>query len=686
MTALQDWVAVGAPSRVPGSPMTLVRHPAGALHLAISFREELRDHPMLHAGMQQVVSFSEDPGVPGIAPLVHWDRASATFIYPMTRGVLLSDIVHARRFHRGPHPPKAGLELLITAGQLLDPGAVRGATVGLVSHGALDPWRLVVHSHEAVSLLGYGLPAVDVMAWLDEETDLLPSAALRYFPPERIEDAAEDVRGDVYALALCASELIFGRPLLEGDAREVVDAILDGEIERRISAVHDGLDPAVRDLLISCVVRDPARRITSGEELVRRAHALWKVSEGPSLFELARPLMDTEGADPFADMAAEEDVKTEIMEARPTTTPGRAISSAYADDQITKPIRLTVDAPPTSIPAPRAPISQTPPPPPRPDAPANTLEEIQATGPLILEGVNHMVQQANVLAKRVVDAAHSGALHAEFVRRAQDAAERANRAAAAVEQAVELLQQDDDLAAARITLDLVQNAETQCAQALQEVTQQLKAVEQYAERDASRKKALSDAVRRAAEHGQVANDAAAQADELVTELESVHAAGGLSTQGCGVAIDQASASAELAHRHADEAMQHAEKSRGAERVELALRHAEAASRAERRAILSLEDTQVAAEHARRLEAQARAAAISDARGASTAARLALEEAKRALDRAEEFAKLAPERAADATRALTLVRKGVAASDVAATLTAQVAKGSGRTDQRGGCRG
>lgn len=639
MAALQDWVAVGAPSRAPGSPIQLVRNPTGVLHVALSFREELRDHPMLHDGMAEVSQFAQAPGVTGIAPLVQWERTTATFVYPMAHGVLLSDLVHARRFHRGPHPPRAALQLLFELGAILHEAGPRAASAGLTSHGAIDPWRIVLHGNASTTLIGYGLPAVDVMAWLDEETDRHPGAALRYFPPERVEDSSEDVRSDIYSVALCAAELLFGRPLLEGDARQVVDAILDGEVARRITAATD-IAPDVQRLLAACVAPRADDRIASGEQLAREAKALLDSCEGPTLHELAKPLADTGGPAPFDDFDADE-AKTEIIEPR------------------------------TDRPTPPRPAIAEPPVVEEADENAD-LPELRNEGDLIVKRAYEIAEQASGLAAQVADLATQAPLEVAFLRRAYDGAQRAQRAADSSAQAAALLAQDVDSAAARITLDLVRAAETQASQANQDVAKQLQAIEHHQEKESARAKALADTRRRAADHASAAAESAAQSDELVTDLEKAQLTGALSARGCAVAVDHASATAELAHAQAEDARHHAEQAENAASVELALRHAEAAARAEERARSHLDDTQRAAEHARRLEAQAKAAAISNARAASTAARLAYGQAERSLARAEELIAKFPEGASAAAASFEACRKGVRASDVAATLTAQVA--------------
>src|SRR5687768_1050481 len=148
---------------------------------------------MLGTGMDPIASFVKNPGVAGLAPLVAWDRARATFVYPAGDGVVL-----ARALEKRPGSVRAALELLQALGPVLDDAARAGRRTGLPGHGSLSPWRVLVHPSGKGTVVGHGLPPLEITTWLDDETDLPPGPGLRFFPPERLDDGDEDLRSDLY--------------------------------------------------------------------------------------------------------------------------------------------------------------------------------------------------------------------------------------------------------------------------------------------------------------------------------------------------------------------------------------------------------------------------------------------------------------------------------------------------------
>ncbi|HHO52375.1 MAG TPA: hypothetical protein ENK18_16265, partial [Deltaproteobacteria bacterium] len=659
-----------------------VQDGAGALHLELRFRRDLADHPMLNNGMAPIEAFVRRPGVEGIVPLVGWDRSQAAFVYPCGDAVLLASVLEDRAAYRLPAGVRAGLELLVGLGPLIDRACAGARAVGLPNHGALTPWRILIDPSRSLSLVGLGLPAVEVTTWLDEETDQPPGPALRFFPPERIEDREEDVRSDLYAVALCAAELMLGRPVIEGEPSEIVDAVLEGRIQERIEAAADALIPAgAKALLLRAAAHDPAQRFPSGAGLSRQAEDLLQGIEGASLFRLAESISFVGAEDTVVASSIEASLEAEITDAAPPrcgpsalppveSTPdpigslpsggedeSTDITAIHPDTGERERERLRLREPVPSVP-PVAPLPK-----------GATVEQIKEHGRQVAERSATLAESAVLLAERI--ASLTPAARPEATTRAVDqAADRSRRASESARRAADLLELDEDEDGATITLELVRNAEMQCERAWNEVATVLQEFERRAERIEAQARALADTVRRAAEHARVALEAAAQADELVTTLERARGQGALSTKGCGPALEQAIAAAEETHVHADAASAEATSAGRAPQVALALRHAEAAARAEEAALECLESARVASERGLRVEEEARQIAISDATSAASEARLALEEAQRAQARAEEAAELVG--APQVQQILERCVAGVASCEAAATLAKRAA--------------
>lgn len=673
MIAQQTWARVGAPSQAPGGLMVPVEDDTGTLHLELQFRPDLADHPMLNNGMAPIEAFVRRPGIEGIAPLVGWDRSQATFVYPCGGAVLLAHVLEDRAAYQVPAGVRAGLELLVELGPLIDRACAGAVAVGLPNHGALTPWRILIHPTRALSLVGLGLPSVEVTTWLDEETDQPPGPALRFFPPERIEDQEEDIRADLYAAALCAAELMLGRPVIDGDPVEIVDAILDGRVRARIEEAPSALIPAgAKALLLRATAHDPVQRFPSGRGLAEQAAALLQGIEGPSLFRLAESITFVPAEDTVVEPSVEEPTEVELplpptSELPPVEATPEPLGALPDDDEdestdvmaarAETPDRLRLREPMPTVPA-VAPLAE-----------GAGVEQIKEHGRRVAERSASLAQSARLLSERIASLTPSD--RPEITTRAVDqAADRARRASESARRAADLLELDEDVGGATITLELVRNAEMQCERAWNEVATVLHEFERRAERVEAQARALSDAVRRASEHARVAVDSAIQADELITELEQAERAGALATEGCAAAMEQAIAAAEETHTHADAARREAKAASSAPQVALALRHAEAAARAEQHALESLESARTAAARATRIEEEARQIAITSATSAAAEARLAQEEAQRALARAREAVELVE--GPNLQQTLERCVGGVEACEVAATLAQRCA--------------
>ncbi len=680
-----------------------------------TFRDDLVDHPMLRQGMEQVEDFITRPRVPGLAPLVNWDRTRSSFVYPIGSGALLSGLMGLDGHNQStPTTVRAALELLASLGRLLDSACQVARTAGLTCHGALNPWRIVVHPTQSLTVVGYGLPSVEVATWLDEETDKPPGPALRFFPPERIEDDNEDVRSDVYAAGVCAAEMILGQPLLTGRPTEVVDAILDGQAPRRLA---DAPIPAeVRALLIRAVARDPKERIGTGSLLAEQASALLPHhTEGQGLYDLARerslpspiPIDDAdeevtqtfstvdpgdptphapleepaeEPYHPLSTFEDDDDSPTLIMEAPREVTAAQAPPSTFQAKPMPRP-EPSAPEPPAPPPAPA--IVPRPTEGPRSEdlPPSASLEELKAFGKAVALRCAQLSEQATTAADRVVRRTEAGTIDLRIVRLATQSADRARAAAESAKRAADLLALDEDASAARISLDLVRNAEGQCEQAADEAEAQVAAMTEQLPADLPTRPSRATTAptsRRAAQHADSATDAANSADDLVTALEEEQARGCLGARGCAGAFEQALAAAEQAHREAERSRSYADQAERAGAPDDVARHTQAAAEAEQNAHDGLTACRDAADRARRLEAQARTASVAEAQDASASAQLALEEARSAHARAQELVAGVPTSVSVATdRALVTSGDGLQACEMATRLATQAADEASR---------
>ncbi len=200
--------------------------------------------------------FLEQPGIPGIAPLVA--RGPGLLVYAT------GPVRWLRPLLGRPGGLRAPLELILAAGGALAEAAARGR-----AHGGLGP-DLVGLTEEGVVLAGWGLPA----------TADTPEAAW-YAPPERFDGKPEDASADLYALVACAVGWIVGRPL----AKTAADA-RSGAAGRAVERMLLPLD--LKRVLSRALQADPAARYPDPAELLADVGGLLEHAEGPGLDESAR--------------------------------------------------------------------------------------------------------------------------------------------------------------------------------------------------------------------------------------------------------------------------------------------------------------------------------------------------------------------------------------------------------------
>ncbi len=125
-----------------------------------------------------------------------------------------------------------------------------------VIHGDLKPSNILVDSDGNYRLVDFGLS----FAAGHIQTGSSGSAA--FISPELIRKEKVSNRSDIYSLGLLFAELIFGQPVIEGSAGEIIGKKLSGEI--CIPQVPDEFGgKSMRTVLLKMIHQDPANRYNS---------------------------------------------------------------------------------------------------------------------------------------------------------------------------------------------------------------------------------------------------------------------------------------------------------------------------------------------------------------------------------------------------------------------------------------
>jgi hypothetical protein len=259
---------------------------AGLKRAAVVFQGVHAEHPGLGAGLNAVRGAMASPSVPGLAPLLAVDGAA--WVYASGTAWTVAEIVQGLADVGAKGSVRAGLELCYLVADTLLEASEETAAVGIGRHGSLDPTRVMVRSDGQIVLLGYGLPPVDVSAWLDNPRPPLSVEALRYSPPERLRGDEEDLSSDLYALTLIGLELMVGRPVYDGQREDIEAQARDGRADQRIYGFGALLPPMVQQAVGQALKPDCDARFATGEDYLYAMHSVLASvdAKGKSLTEV----------------------------------------------------------------------------------------------------------------------------------------------------------------------------------------------------------------------------------------------------------------------------------------------------------------------------------------------------------------------------------------------------------------
>jgi Tol biopolymer transport system component len=180
---------------------------------------------------------------------------------------------------RGPLPVADVLRL---AEQIAD--ALEHAHRHGIVHRDLKPSNILL-TKSGVKVLDFGLAKRQPIGPVTGESHptLTQGGAIlgtpRYMAPEQIDGKPADERTDIFAFGLVLYEMLTGQHAFEGkSAASVMAAILDRE-PTPISALKPTTPPALEQVVLTCLAKDPAERWQSVREM---KHALkWAARAGP---------------------------------------------------------------------------------------------------------------------------------------------------------------------------------------------------------------------------------------------------------------------------------------------------------------------------------------------------------------------------------------------------------------------
>jgi len=321
MDSIAGLTTTGRRIHGPASDLVELVAESGLRHTAVVFHPEYRESQAINSALSVVLGYLESPMVTGMVELVAHEPQQGAFVYPTGQASSVAEINRAYADLGEAPGTRAGLEFMYAAGEILTDASETGETHGVYSHGGLTPWRALFKPDGQVQIIGYGLPQVEILQFLGDSSAVPREDSFRYCPPERLEGGAEDLRSDIFSLALIAFELMTGKPMYDGLVNDIRAMASRAEGSRRLFRFRDLLPKQVQDFLKLCLRRDMDDRFHSGREFLDAVRAVMGGPgvEGPSLMDaMARlsavPERVGTKLDSGATMMINKDKLTELLE------------------------------------------------------------------------------------------------------------------------------------------------------------------------------------------------------------------------------------------------------------------------------------------------------------------------------------------------------------------------------------
>jgi outer membrane protein assembly factor BamB/predicted Ser/Thr protein kinase len=219
---------------------------------------DLADQPGFVARLRREAISAARLRHPNIALLYEFGQADDTAFLAMeyVPGRSLRQLLEA-----GPMPPARALGILDQIGQALD----YAHRMGIV-HRDVKPSNILIGPGDQAMLIDFGLAEISESSQLTAEGAVLGTP--HYMAPEQAAGRGADARGDQYALAAVAYEMLTGEPPFYGRSATAVVHAHIYELPPPPTERRPSLPAAVNGVLLRALAKPPQERYSSLAEFV----------------------------------------------------------------------------------------------------------------------------------------------------------------------------------------------------------------------------------------------------------------------------------------------------------------------------------------------------------------------------------------------------------------------------------
>ncbi|MEU4240179.1 serine/threonine-protein kinase [Actinoplanes sp. NPDC026619] len=219
------------------------------------FRHEARAMAVLHH--------------PGVADVYDYGQSGPDAYIVMAR--VNGQALNERIAERGRLSPAETMSIVAQAGRALEAAHQAG-----IVHRDVKPGNLIIQPDGTVVLVDFGVARSAESAALTGAKEVVGTAL--YIAPEQVSKEATGPSADVYALGVVAYHCLAGHPPFMGDTPI---AVAIQHVNEEPPALPADVPPAVADLVMTAMAKDPADRFSSASAMADAAEqALVAAAEG----------------------------------------------------------------------------------------------------------------------------------------------------------------------------------------------------------------------------------------------------------------------------------------------------------------------------------------------------------------------------------------------------------------------
>lgn len=634
--------------RGPGLDLLHLEDSNHETFVVIEFNEEFAQHSSLTKGLSATIDSLKAVEAPGLASVQAWHEKQGALVYRDEGAISVRELTRAFRKLEKPIGEKAGLEFLISVARALVDFQGAAEAADLYCHGSISPWTLFVKPDGTTLIIGFGVPPAPLFAFIDQQVDSLSSNAFKYCPPERLENGDEDIRSDFLSLALVTAEIMTGEWVYDGKADEVLEAIITGKGPKALEEIAQDLSDPTFELLAKAIEPKVAARFAAPAEFLAEAEAALKNAKGPSLAEAYSEARRV-GIGDDLDFDLDEEVA-------PPQAPEPEKAAPLAPAPAPKPPEI---AP--------APVQKAPPPQPATPIPApQQPTAASGAGGLPSIGPGATVEDVHQRARDLADKAEglvgvlnetiekcrplvteNSAVLTPILDEMSGSVRRAGKAAKATRSSVSLVELDESVEDALMSLELLLSSVQQVEAALKEVKEGEQTIQDTLRAQRAEAQAIELAHEQADECTAQAHQAWSEAQEALASLTADIQSGKLAAPGSDQILreaEEATERAQIATVDATEAAANAGNSDTGIEAKVAVSIARTAVETAKTAS---EGVREAIEKALKLAQKAKDAALQKMRAHATAAGESFSRADQAVQRADQALQVGP--SAEASR-------------------------------------